>query len=137
MNMRYREVVDEVLSPYRHQLQENAFDTSRSIGKLLLQYEETDWEFLERVASHAGAVLTPDVAGHEARIWIGAPGRNGAAEAAGRDSLPDRTQGGRVFDRDRAPNERLQERSFTRCVVRLEQLLQLGDQVELNGIWLR
>ncbi|RRJ54792.1 RHS repeat protein [Paenibacillus oralis] len=135
MNMRYREVIDEVLSPYRHQLQENAFDTSRSIGKLLLQYEETDWEFLERVASHAGAVLTPDVAGHEARIWIGAP------TGSGRLKLPEGTayRIGRKVDSFLtaivAPNERLQERSFTRCVVRLEQLLQLGDQVELNGIW--
>ncbi|WP_334076234.1 DUF6531 domain-containing protein, partial [Paenibacillus sp. A14] len=135
LNMRYREVIDEVLSPYSHRLQENAFDTSRPIGKLLLQYEETDWEFLRRVASHAGAVFTPDVSGDEARIWIGAPARSG------RLKLPEGTayRLGREVDAFltaiAAPNERLRENSFTRCVVRLEQLLQLGDQVELGGVW--
>ncbi|WP_051290009.1 DUF6531 domain-containing protein [Paenibacillus massiliensis] len=135
LNMRYSEIIDEVLSPYRHHLQENAFDTSRQIGKLLLQYEETDWEFLQRIASHAGAVLTPDVAGHEARIWIGAP------VGSRRWKLPEGTayRLGRKVDSFltaiAGPYENLQESSFTRCVIGLEQLMQLGDQVELGGVW--
>ena len=31
------------------------------IGRLAVQYRETDWEFLKRFASHYGAVLVPDM----------------------------------------------------------------------------
>lgn len=39
----------------------------------MLQYQETDWTFLQRLASHAGAALIPNTLSHRPQIWIGVP----------------------------------------------------------------
>lgn len=43
------------------------------IGRLVIQYQETDWEFLVRFASHYGAVLIPNVRGEKAEFFVGVP----------------------------------------------------------------
>ncbi|UHA73171.1 DUF6531 domain-containing protein [Paenibacillus sp. 481] len=134
ISMSYHEVIDEVLGAYPKQLyRADAFDVSVSLGRLLLQYEETDWEFLQRVASHAGAMLTPDVSQHKLCVWIGAPSGHR------RIKLPE----GKAYQIGRklesfltgiqTPRESWDEQAFTRCVVSLDQLLDLGDQVEIQG----
>jgi hypothetical protein len=42
-------------------------------GKFILQYDETDWEFLIRVSSQFGGVVIPDSLGDKPRVYIGAP----------------------------------------------------------------
>ena len=42
-------------------------------GRLMVQYEETDWEFLQRVLSGTGAVLTPDCCQEGIRLYAGIP----------------------------------------------------------------
>lgn len=41
--------------------------------KVFIQYDETDWAFLKRVASQVDAVLLPDVLGDKPRVFIGLP----------------------------------------------------------------
>lgn len=43
------------------------------IGRIVVQYRETDWEFLVRVVSHYGAVLIPDMVSEKLAIFIGVP----------------------------------------------------------------
>ena len=56
-SMCYAELVDKVCCTYQgyHAMMESNSD--ETIGIPLIQYEETDWAFLQRVASHQNAVL--------------------------------------------------------------------------------
>jgi len=69
----YASIVDELVSKYPGgDMIDNAFD-GRKQGKYIMQYEETDWVFLKRIASHVGAVLVPDVSANKVRFWVGLP----------------------------------------------------------------
>ncbi|MFW5436754.1 late control protein [Paenibacillus apiarius] len=69
----YREIAQEIVASYPGgDLIDYAFN-ERQQGKFIMQYEETDWTFLKRIASHAGALLVPDVTAHQVRLWIGLP----------------------------------------------------------------
>ena len=69
----YRDIAQEIVGAYSGgELIDNAF-SERQQGKFIMQYEESDWAFLKRLASHAGALLVPDVTAHKARLWIGLP----------------------------------------------------------------
>ncbi|SFE66458.1 RHS repeat-associated core domain-containing protein [Paenibacillus algorifonticola] len=132
----YHQVITEVLAAFPGaNYRIDAFEPSQKVGKLLLQYEETDWEFLHRIASHAGAMLTPDVSRHGVSLWVGAP------SGLRRHKLPS----GMAYQMSRdvgafvtavpAAGEALGEQIFTRCTIKLDKLYALGDQVELNGVW--
>ncbi len=43
------------------------------IGRLIVQYHETDWEFLVRFVSHYGAVLIPDLVSERLAFYVGIP----------------------------------------------------------------
>lgn len=43
------------------------------IGKPLIQYRETDWEFIRRLAGLTGALLIPDTTSGLPRLWFMAP----------------------------------------------------------------
>ena len=49
-----------------------------AIGFPKIQYEETDWEFLKRMASHLGLSLYPQVEQPRAGLWVGLPQAEGA-----------------------------------------------------------
>ena len=46
---------------------------SRPLGTPRVQYQETDWEFLKRMASHFSLPLYPEPTGGEARVFVGIP----------------------------------------------------------------
>lgn len=46
---------------------------NQTTDKPMIQYHETDWEFLKRLASHSQAAIYPDVKTDHARIWFGFP----------------------------------------------------------------
>ena len=48
-----------------------AIPEGQAIGRMLLQYRETDWAFLKRVASRSHAVLIPDILGNAPRFSVG------------------------------------------------------------------
>lgn len=45
--------------------------SDRKIGGPVIQYEETAWMFLKRIASHLGAVIIPDVETGRLNLWFG------------------------------------------------------------------
>ncbi len=45
----------------------------QSIGKFLCQYQETDWQFAERLASYCNAVLFPNYIGSGVKFYFGLP----------------------------------------------------------------
>lgn len=76
--MTYRALAWEILKCYKG---ENAKEqcsliyagAERKTEGLIVQYEETDWEFLKRVLSLAGLALTPDSRQEGIKLYAGVP----------------------------------------------------------------
>lgn len=69
----YVDVVKEILASYPGGDQIDHAFLQKQTARFIMQYEETDWEFLMRLASHVGATLIPDIKAHKVRFWIGLP----------------------------------------------------------------
>lgn len=73
-NTTYTALIKELVAPYPGGGAMNeATHPDAKIGELLVQYEETDWEFLRRVASKVGTVILPDVVMDAPRVYFGVP----------------------------------------------------------------
>ncbi|XOK58295.1 DUF6531 domain-containing protein [Paenibacillus elgii] len=132
--MLYTDVLSEVIHAYSggNFLETDAFQRGASLGDLVLQYEETDWEFIQRIASHAGAVVTPDVSTHAPRLWIGTPsGRQHVKLEEGAYGIRHDVQS--FLTAVETKVERFQEEDFTRFIVAKDQWLELGAEVKRNG----
>ena len=77
-SMSYATLVDKVCCAYSdyHAMVESGADETIDIP--LIQYEETDWAFLQRVASRQNAVLVPDVYVSSPSFHFGFPQQNKA-----------------------------------------------------------
>ena len=82
--MSYSALIQQVLTNY----QGSAFVNStaspdQEIGKFILQYRETDWEFCKRLATHFQTQLVADVLGRRPRLWFGLPKNIETIKSAG------------------------------------------------------
>ncbi|WP_294352260.1 hypothetical protein [uncultured Clostridium sp.] len=71
--MRYDNLISEILSYYKIYSFTECMDMPMEIGKSLFQYEETDYEFLKRVASEVGLELFPDIMNAANVFYFGMP----------------------------------------------------------------
>ncbi|MBG9943536.1 deaminase domain-containing protein [Brevibacillus formosus] len=133
VNRLYRDVVDEIMSIYHGgDVIDQAFD-DRQQGKFIMQYEETDWTFLKRIASHVGAVLVPDLSAHKVRLWIGMP--------EGRKRMKLEEESPYEVNRAIAPymkkaangSSSVSEYQYTTYAFDYDDLLQIGDEVQREG----
>ena len=69
----YEEIVYEIISEYIDGAVICTVGTEKEIGKPLIQYNETDWEFIKRLASHFDSVITPEITQIMPRVWFGFP----------------------------------------------------------------
>lgn len=72
----YRDIISQVLAAYPGAEWIPQVDTSIKIPGLILQYDETDWEFLCRLASHFGTFLMAEPSGGTGRFYFGLPDIN-------------------------------------------------------------
>lgn len=70
----YQEVIEGVLAPYGQKGIQNIAGRGKKIPGFLLQYEETDWAFLKRLASHFETFLLPEAGEAYGRFFFGMPG---------------------------------------------------------------
>ncbi|MGW8956879.1 CdiA C-terminal domain-containing protein [Paenibacillus sp. NPDC055715] len=69
----YDDLVTALVRKYQYG---DAIDTVTNYAKLdtfVLQYEETDWAFLKRLASRFGSVLVPEVTAASPKVFFGMP----------------------------------------------------------------
>lgn len=72
ISMTVHQLIREVMSEY------GDYDCiiqipDQRIKRLVVQYQETDWEFLKRFVSHYGAVLIPDMESEKLTLFVGIP----------------------------------------------------------------
>ncbi|MCE0450519.1 deaminase domain-containing protein [Brevibacillus sp. AF8] len=133
VNRFYRDVVDEIMSIYHGgDVIDQAFD-DRQQGKFIMQYEETDWTFLKRIASHVGAVLVPDLSAHKVRLWIGMP--EGRQRIKLEDESPYEVNRAIAPYMKKAANgsSSVSEYQYTTYAFDYDDLLQIGDEVQREG----
>lgn len=71
----YRDIIDVINQGYpRHGLI-STVDSRKKIGRLYVQYEETDWEFACRMAAELHTFLIPDIYTGGVKYYVGLPER--------------------------------------------------------------
>ncbi len=107
----YRDIVEEVAGEYGFKVNWNLPD--RALPGPLIQYQETDWQFLSRIVSHLGGGLLPEDHGRKKEMSVGLPecparrtdlSRHAHTEllykAPGRTSVQERRTGYQLYGRE-------------------------------------
>lgn len=76
----YSQVAQQVCSAYSGGAAICTVGEDKTLGQPVIQYRETDWEFLMRMASHCGGVLVPETHRGLPRLWFGFPDRSFTCE---------------------------------------------------------
>ena len=76
----YSQVAQQVCSEYSGGAAICTVGEDKTLGHPVIQYRETDWEFLMRMASHCGGVLVPETHRGLPRLWFGFPDRSFTCE---------------------------------------------------------
>ncbi|WP_077611740.1 contractile injection system protein, VgrG/Pvc8 family [Clostridium sp. Marseille-P2415] len=73
LDMTYQEVIGTILKEYPNSSFIDKVTENKKIPHLLIQYDETDWEFIKRLASHFHDGINPDPAGETIQFSFGRP----------------------------------------------------------------
>ena len=73
LDLSYKDVISETLSSYSKKSFIDNISDGKKIEDFILQYEETDWQFLKRIATHFNSVLLSDCTEDYGRIYFGLP----------------------------------------------------------------
>ncbi|MGF9820975.1 contractile injection system protein, VgrG/Pvc8 family, partial [Brevibacillus agri] len=130
--MTYAELLDEITKSYPGSDYLDYASNGAPLGTIAIQYQETDWQFLKRLASRFGAVLVAEAAAETPKFWFGLPEGRTAALAD-----PSYTVNKRLSPYMEATENEyaagLGENDFLSYEVESAQVLQLGDRVQFNG----
>ena len=128
--MTYEALMKKVLQDYEgSDLSDRALGEA-TLDKFVLQYEETDWTFMKRLASRFGAVLIPETTVDSPKFWVGVPEGAEAELMAGPYKMRRRLD---HYEEALAyENKGLTEADFTRYVVSSIHPFQLGDNVRFQ-----
>ena len=129
--MTYEALIRQVLSAYPGGDVIQTEGCERPIQEPIIQYDETDWTFLQRVASHFHSSVLSDIESAEPRIYVGVPERNEQRLPA---DLP-YTASKNVLAYQQAGGEGagLRATDFFRYNLTCEERLHPGDSVHFRG----
>ncbi|MCC3382259.1 contractile injection system protein, VgrG/Pvc8 family [Paenibacillus farraposensis] len=131
IHQKYVEIVDAVLADYKGSDKIDEAFEKKETGQFIMQYQETDWTFLKRLASHVGALLVPNIVSHHAQIWIGIPqGRQHIQLKEVPFTLQRKIAP--YLDQEANGWKSATIGDYTRYTFEWDQMLQLGDEVERN-----
>lgn len=129
--MTYMEVARKVLSDY------GRFDIKSEAGcdgiipEMLLQYEESDWVFLRRLASHFGSYLMVDAKDNCGKVFFGIPDMDYGTELDREDYVLQKDMA--HYARVLKPQGVLSQEA-SRWNIRTRRYLQMGETVSFNKI---
>ncbi|CAH8713354.1 phage late control D family protein [Paenibacillus thiaminolyticus] len=69
----YADLVTTMIRKYKYGDAIDTLTNDAKLGAFVLQYEETDWAFLQRLASRFGSVLVPEVTAASPKVFFGIP----------------------------------------------------------------
>ncbi|TYA10729.1 hypothetical protein FRY98_23370 [Paenibacillus faecis] len=130
--MKIPEVMEHIFKTYERASLLNTFTEQKKLGGFTLQYQETDWEFLKRLASHYHAPLVPSVAQSRICVYLGVPEHQdvGEIQATHYRVYKDILAYKNIVDNEQAS---LTEQDFICYEIVTDQVLELGDMVTFKG----
>ncbi|MBE7900968.1 hypothetical protein G7L40_11870 [Paenibacillus polymyxa] len=71
--MPYEKLIKQIIQNYSQADVIDNATNGATLHAFTLQYQETDWDFLKRIASRFGAVLVPEISLNGPKFWLGMP----------------------------------------------------------------
>ncbi|MFC7677700.1 HNH endonuclease [Paenibacillus sp. GCM10028914] len=129
--MSYDELLDHIIREYPGADSITVAPEAGNLDQFTLQYRETDWEFMKRLASRFGTVLIPEATAESGpKFWFGVPEGNVCrleeepGFAAGRIWEQRGPDGGVLGDLDETP--------VSPYTVVSDRYVQLGDRIDFQ-----
>lgn len=101
------------------------------IGRLIVQYRETDWEFLERFVTHYGVALIPDLCSEKLAYFVGVGGQGQSFSANPFQYTISKSMGEYLSVKENQWSD-VTEVDFTVFQIRDCRVFQIGDFVQLG-----
>lgn len=128
--MTYSQVVQSVLREYPKAGCVFKVGGEKAIGYPIIQYLETDWEFLKRLASHFNASLFPELHTGEPKLYFGLPQR----ETLHQEEISHyKVRVDEKYYRMGGETLRYRKADFLHYLFESSEAYEVGDQVELKG----
>lgn len=129
--MSYKAIAEELAKENKVDIKFEAKEAS--VENLLLQYEETNWEFLKRIASHNNSPLIPEALPGKELFYFGLPNGNKKGElVSDRYEVKKNLNTYRVYSKNESIG--LSEKDAEEITVYTQEyLLSVGDGVDFMG----
>lgn len=131
-DMPYTGLIDEVIKDSSGVDYIDVAAKSKKIEKFIVQYNETDWEFLKRMASHFNAPLVADACSDKPKFWFGVPQGSGKGNLEQFNYSVSKKIGDFRYSSENFI-EGIDEKDFTYFDVETDMLLNIGDSISYQN----
>lgn len=129
-DMTYQQISEEVIKEYDNAAFIWALEKDMPIGTPIIQYEETDWEFLKRICSHMHGTLISDLTGEKTNFFMGM--RKGEERFVNQAEITGIGFSGGYFENG-GYEDKLSESSAFCLEIKSGEIWQMGDRVMYEG----
>lgn len=132
--LKYSDLLNQIIAAYPDGQIKDQAGNGATLAQFTLQHQETDWQFLKRLASRFNAFLIPDDLAGKPQLYFGLAS-NGAAETVLSDDLPYRIGKDLVGYAEVSQNylPSINDSDFTYYSVETGQYYPLGTTVKFKG----
>jgi uncharacterized protein YueI len=131
VKMTYKEIINQVIADTPGADFRDTASQGKTIGKFIMQYQETDWQFVKRLASRFHTGLIPDLSSAKAKFYFGLPeGGSGETLANSHYSIHKRLHDYRNASENYISG--IGEDDFILYEVESDQVLEVGSEVNFN-----
>lgn len=129
--MKYEQIFDEITANYKESKISFSETWEEETGELILQYQETDWDFLKRVASRKHQFLVPDSRTNGVKFFYALPeGENFILPEGAKYTMRKDLSG---YREKRYQNMDISEADCLEYMVESREARRIGDYTTLYG----
>lgn len=132
-DMLYTEMIKEIIKDYPGADFIDTAANGEKLGKVVIQYNETDWEFLKRMASHFNMGLVPDAISDKPKFWFGIPNSSINEKLEDFNFSVRKKIGDFRFSSENFI-EGIDENDFIYYEIETDKFLSIGDKVQYNDV---
>ena len=129
--MACEELIKQVAKGYKNAMVDDVVSKGADIGQFIVQYEETDWEFLKRLASHFHTGLVTNIRFDKIRCYFGVPNNRKLTLKEYNYSVKQDIGKYLKFSKNGINN--IQEQDFIYYQIKTESPANIGDEVQFQG----
>ena len=130
-SMSYSDLLTEVTKPYGARFNDTASNGAK-LEKFILQYNETDWRFLVRMASQLNVGLVPDVTLDKPAFYFGNPNKSSKANLDKVNYTARKDLANFRWASENTLIENVNEMDFFSIELESVEPLEIGSEVEFN-----